>query len=1059
MQKSRTTRVLNNMAAALCAVSSAVPAPAVAQDKPETALTGSAHQPHAPLVPKVHLNIPAQNLSAALTQFARDTGTEIVFSPEVVRAKKAAAIQGEFVREQALGLLLKDSGLTYRVTSQGAIVVEPLQSSADTPQPTDSRWARLEAEGQAQATAGSVARSADSPARTDTRTAGIPEVLVEGSRILNMDIKRSRDDAQPYVIFERETIERSAATNLEDFFRRTLTMSTLGRSNAQDPSMGRGVQSEINLRGLGANQTLILVDGRRVTGGNNLGTPSQSDINGIPLAAIERIEVLPTTASGIYGGSATGGVINIVMRRDYSGVEATVTYGNTFDSDAATRRVDLAGGATFEDGKTNILVTASFADSNELAVKDRQLMQRGRAAILANNPGFYLDSERPPLGATTNIRSADGSPLFGPGTANITFVPEGYAGNGGLAPLLANAGRYNFALSNTSQLGGPGGRESLVAVPTVKSGSVTLRREFTPNLQFFIEAAGTESKSYFTQTSASGFFEIDASAPNNPFGRNIIVNAPIDLPGQRAVSDSGTSRLAAGMIVKLPHQWTAGADYTMSTSKWSYSYPALVLADEAISSGELDVLRDLDSYPLDLSGYLGPPLVSSIRPFRTRLRNVSVRASGPALELPAGPVVISGLLEHRKEEFLKGTASEFGQPVIYPSRSQSVSSVYAEMQIPLLSARDKTSQDAILDMQVAVRHDRYTTNSVTGFLYDPAAPVTRVTKEARSTDPTVGLRYHPFPGLMLRASYGTGFLPPTVSQLVSSPANETVSPGTGGFFDPRRGGENMFSVIATRGGNPDLEPEDSASASVGVVLSPESLRGLRLSLDYTRIRKTDNITKMTVQTIIDNEALLPGRVVRANPAPGDPFGVGRIVSVDATLANITSAEVEAFDLAANYTLQTATLGSFEFSVGATRQTHLKQQLTVGAAAREYVGITSSNPLAMKGNASLVWNKGDWTLGWSARYYDSYLVADPASPSSGTVFQNQGSRTVPSQTFHDLFATYELNIAWLGHTEIRLGVDNVFNEEPALDLGNEALPYSPFGDPRLAYYYLSVKTGF
>ncbi|MGH7957692.1 MAG: TonB-dependent receptor, partial [Opitutaceae bacterium] len=154
-----------------------------------------------------------------------------------------------------------------------------------------------------------VAQPPDRPKNEET--IAVPVKLgrfeVMESKILNMDIKRSRDDAQPYAIFERQAIEQSGATMLDDFLKNNVTMNNTGILNSQLVGQNTGSTSVVNLRGLGANQTLILIDGRRAASANNQGFPVQPDINGIPLAAIERIEVLPTTASGIYGGSATGG--------------------------------------------------------------------------------------------------------------------------------------------------------------------------------------------------------------------------------------------------------------------------------------------------------------------------------------------------------------------------------------------------------------------------------------------------------------------------------------------------------------------------------------------------------------------------------------------------------------------------------------------------------------------------------------------------------------------------------------------------------------------------------
>src|SRR5690606_21287995 len=111
-------------------------------------------------------------------------------------------------------------------------------------------------------------------------------------------------------VFDRHTIERSLATSVSDFLKSNLTMSSGPSLLSQSPTEVAGSASRIRLRGLSAEQTLVLIDGRRTASYAVAGDTPQPDINGIPLAAIERIEVLPTSAAGIYGGGATGGVIN-----------------------------------------------------------------------------------------------------------------------------------------------------------------------------------------------------------------------------------------------------------------------------------------------------------------------------------------------------------------------------------------------------------------------------------------------------------------------------------------------------------------------------------------------------------------------------------------------------------------------------------------------------------------------------------------------------------------------------------------------------------------------------
>lgn len=429
-------------------------------------------------------DVPFGEAEQTLKQFATQAQREIVFSPDNVAGLKTNPVQGEFVPGAALDLMLSDTGLiATQDTKTGAFAVRK------GPLPNGPR---------------AVAKESDRPERNSrVREDGIVELdkfEVLGGKSLNMDIRRTKDDAQPYVTFDRETLTRSGATSIEDFLRNRLTMNSQNGLLNEGPGTGGFINApsgNINLRGLGSNQTLILIDGRRApASATATGLSVQPDITGIPLSAVERIEVLPTSASGIYGGSATGGVINVILRRDYAGAEIRTTYENTFNTDAAIRRVDLSAGFNLEGGKTSIFLTLSHSDSNELLAQDRDFLADYRMRILANNGGNYdalLSGTTPPLGATANIRSSNGTNLTlkngTPLNSSRTFVPAGYAGVLGDAGagLVANAGKFNLAWgpSNQATTAGAGGA-LLFKRPETLSASLTARRILVPWLEAYV---------------------------------------------------------------------------------------------------------------------------------------------------------------------------------------------------------------------------------------------------------------------------------------------------------------------------------------------------------------------------------------------------------------------------------------------------------------------------------------------------------------------------------------------------------------------------------------------
>jgi len=1001
-------------------------------------------------------DIPAGDLSDALDRFSSQSGIQILYHPDLVSGKRARAVSGALPAEAALRQLLEGSGLHGRQANARTFVVEKAEPAPPVRAPAGR---------------GATGRTG---AAQDDNVAAMPAIMVQGTRTLNMDITRTRNDPQPYVVFDRQQIERSGATSLEQFLQQRLTMNT-SRVNAGGGAGGNGVgvaTSAITLRGLSAAQTLILVDGHRMSSPALGGAFGQAEITGLPLSAIERIEVLPTTASGIYGGSATGGVINIIMRRDYTGAEAKLTYGNTFDSDTATRKLDFMLGHGFNDGRTNLLLTAHYSDANDLRVADRDFLRRGRDALQANRPEMFVAPlGYPPLGATPNIMSANGSDLvLKDGTAlnsSFTSVPYGYAGpgsDGGLA-LLANAGRYNWDAADTSQADG-GQRQALYTQPTVKSAGLVLRHEFDASLQVFTDLSSSESRRRFPFNAIYGFYQLPASAPTNPFNQAVIVRAPVVAGEAGPATDVTHHRALLGLVKRLPGDWQLGTDFTWDqTTVRNARGPATMGLEAAVAAGALDVIRDIGSHPLDFGPYLGAVPYTS--PVRSTMRDFNVRASGPVWELPGGGVTLSASLARREEKVADVFEyyPSFAVTDYYPARLQEVTSGYMELSVPLYSARNARFLLQGLDLQVAVRRDDYRSESaqrltIYGDLPSPLPEAIRARNDFVSTDPTVALRWKPWSSLVVRASYSTGFLPPSLSQLVGT---TSTNPSTLGTIDPLRGNTPAGPFVTRTGGNADLAPEQSKSWSAGLILTPAVLPDLRLSLDYTRIRKSDNIGTHPgyYQGLINDEGLFPERIVRGPNLPGDPAGwPGPIVLIDNTVMNLARQELEAWDLQLDYRRDAGRVGSFDFFLVGTWQPHLITQLHPDRPEIDYAGIYSGNPVRFKANLGATWNRDGWRVGWNAQHYHAYLVElEPEYQAR----QGRGGR-VPSQTYHDLFVNYDFGYAggdalrWMARTEVQFGVLNVFDKAPPMDIVDPSF-YSRLGDARMASWYLAVTTRF
>ena len=1023
----------------------------------------------------VSLNIDAQPLNRALTLFARQSGVQLLFpADERALSAWAPAVVGSLKPDVGLRLLLAGSNLHYESVNANTYAIRTDHEENGGPSSDRSTAANAGAD------TGPREESESEPKRprSSATERGIPEVLIRGSNSLNADIERSRDDTQPYVVFGREQIKSSGAANVEELLRTRLTMNYVASTNAQSTS-ALGNRSSIALRGLDTNDTLILVDGRRVSQIGILGGEVQPDLNGIPLNAIERIEVLPSTASGIYGGNATGGVVNIVLRRDFTGIEPRLTYQGTFLGGGSQRRVDLSGGTNLNGGRTSVLFNASYSDAAPLRERDRSYIATRRQQVYgALDFSDPFNTSSPLLGRTTNIRSftdnfdpdtgdylgvapltlKDGTPL----NSTITSVPTGYSGaasDGGRA-FLQNAGHFNLALAKTAEM--PDSENvSLLNNPTVRSATLTVQQQLPAGFSAFVDLNISRNVGAFIQnpigSDAVGFM-VPASAPTNPFEQDVLIATPLfGADGTVTVKDE-SRRALIGLIKSFSGNWRSELDYSFSQTSTSYDSPPSFFAPEvfdAVSSGALDVLRDTNLFATDFSPYLAFPL--ALDPSKSKLSDLTLRVAGSVPGLPAGPISISLLMESRLQKLGESTlvAEQLSGPPLltrYSEGSSRVESAYAELTVPILARSNAAADSSLLELQLAGRTDHYFLRGIVSL--DSPTPPERQRRSFSSIDPTVGLRIRPINDVLLRASYGTGFRPPYLQNLVP-PSSRFVNGSR--FRDPKRGNQTLGSVLLSSGGNPNLEPEQSVSKSFGLVLTPRFLAGLRVSVDWSEIRKSKNVTIISFnQAGVNLEDAVSDLVIRAPRTAGnDPlnFGFGPIVGFNQGLRNAALVLSRSIDFGLDYTLPTSNGATWQVAAAGTRIDANRSQVAVTAPALERAG-TYSFP-TWSANAALSWQRGALTLGWTGRFLDGYwFFADHQARGL------QGSARLGSVIYHDLFGSYQFgaDTGLVSNLELRAGVTNVLNKEPRLSADD--LHFSDtWASPQMATYYVSVAKAF
>jgi iron complex outermembrane receptor protein len=971
----------------------------------------------------------------------------------------------------------------------------------------------------------------------------------------NIDLPRTIDDIQPYTIYTSAQIEKSGATDIQDFFQRLVPMDT---NHSPESSMYNtsGNHSNINLGGFGQNSggvsggtvgTLILLDGLPLPAFMYVNTTSQGDVNGIPLAAIDHIEVLTASASAIYGASAAGGVVNIVTKHDYNGGQLRFNYANTFDTDAPTKDVSLTFGKAFEGGKSHILITANYQTEKPVFAQDRldlvnpyinrywSLYPFGELAslgIISSTTGLYTATSGAMLSQPI-ITSTTLTPLFAGNPATTVQVPVGYVNPtvSGLAALQSNVGNYNLAHPNNGYYRLPIGLKFPENQgPTEKSFNTLLRRQMTPWLEAFAQVGTTTNFSYEPADPFTLTVTVPATAPGNPFGQAVRVTGSMNSDlGPELVNLVGHS-VTAGVNLTLPRGWKGESSYAWSSSHYGlYSLqPNATAITAAVTNGTLNVFTDLAAHPFDAQQYDEPLEVTQ----NSTSNTLQAKLAGPLMKLWAGTPSLAIGAAHQQSGNAGGknfalfysdatvpnvaTNATVTQVTTYTGQRSSDDDVYSELTTPLISRANQIFGVKSLEVQLSGRIDRYNANttspassSVTtqvggAVVLSPlllngspvpfqSNPVTHF--ESRNWE--AGFKYNPVESLAFRWSYGTGFSPPTYTQLLSPISSGAQTQPIAGAYpgvpttapwayatitDPALNAS--YSVPVRSGGNPALTPETFRSNTWGVIYEPASVKGLRVALDYSKQVKYNAIVAPTAALLLANPLSFPDRITRGTPNPGAP--VGPVTLLDTTYLNAPESISSSYNIAATYAFAFANTGTWTFSANAFLWQHFKVQSVLNGPFLEQLSNANAsgaaNPLQgsgsatgsavarTKGNVSLDWTKGHISAGWLVRYTGAYTegFSDGLTGASPYVTGTFGG-WVRDQTYHDVYVSYKFGQSdrpgshWMRpweNTKLQVGVQNVFNRLPPYDAADSYnSDYSTYGDIRLRTYNLVVSKDF
>ncbi|PSJ43331.1 TonB-dependent receptor [Allosphingosinicella deserti] len=996
------------------------------------------------------VNLPAQSLARSLSQLAGQARVDLLFSSKLVRARRAPAVRGRLTIDEALQRLLTGSRLSYRRSGYGAIVIVP-------------------------------APAADAGERDDEGS--IPEILVIGQRTQNADIRRTEGDILPYQVASRREVENAHAETAEGYLRSRLPangqMATPSQLSLDNLGSAR---SELNLRGLGARQTLILVDGRRLPSLPSIDNGfNQPDINALPLAALSRIETLTSAAGGIYGPGAIAGVVNFVIDRDYRGGTLSVTSGIAGSGDALFKRVDGSFGFTPDGGETDIMVVFGHAVTQSLTFGDRDYTVRARRLKLQNDSETFV--RQLPISSSVNVFSSlplrldaeAASRLAG----SITHFPVGPAAD--YATMIANDDTIDLSLSPDAN----GTERSLLPASSRTSLLLNARRRIS-NVEVFFDGLWLRNRARSVLPSTLQHTVVPASA--NPFEHSVEVTFP--QPGFKNVGANRSSvyRITTGAILDLPKDWRANVEYLFGGSNEVVHLEGDRLSTEAFDGafGKMDPLgrpvpnpfQDYASFLSALDQYREPNTYR--HEVSNKLSQFSMRFAGPLIYLPRGPTTLSVLGEHRSER-VPASVVTLGprdgieeQPT--PDVSQKALSVYAEARAPICGPRKMYGPLKNLELQLAMRHDRIETR-VPSQIEGGSKYGNLVTVNNAVTVYTAGFRSDPLPYWMLRGSVSTGVLPPSVDQLTSRVTTLF------GYLDAKRGGSFIkFGVPVIVGGSPSLRPERARTLSLGLVYTSPDNRA-RLSLDFTRLDKknevvltsTNGLRYLTglanVPFFLANEDRFPGRIQRLPLTAADAalgYTAGLITRIDTTALNIGRTRLDAWDLKAAYEIPDVAEGTLRLTGTAAWQPTYKRRFdTIG---RWYdFADAADGALKWRGRAGVEWERGPFWIGLDGQYYGRYRIT-PAVPATGSdaegIVRLQGAEYVEAQAYVDLAAAYRFspNALGRGSLELRLGVQNLFDRSPPIVTTVEEpfyteTGYSLLGDPRQRRFNATLEYRF
>ncbi len=873
----------------------------------------------------------------------------------------------------------------------------------------------------------------------------VEKVEVTGSNIKRIDA----ESANPVQVISRQDIERTGAATVNDVLQRIS-----GAGYAADDRITNGFApggGALNLRGLGFNSTLVLLNGRRLPTypfAQQFGTSQGfNDINSIPISAVERIEVLKDGASAVYGADAVAGVVNIILRRDYTGIEASASAGISQRSDGQTYNIGLAAGfGDIAKDRFNILVSGQMSGRDQIFAKDREW---SKTEDLRNRGGADRRSSYGYPGTITDYET--GASVFAGGSCGPTTQRGGSSVRAGFC-------RYDRPTLGSLQ-------------PESSKAGLYSRLNFavTPNITAFAEALFTRNSFKSTGWPAGttddvgiGTFFIGAGKPNNPFPNDADLRYRFFDVGNRG--DDGTTDTSRGLIgvkgTTAGWDWEAAANInrikinTLALNNALNSRLLCLMDPQAAASYAaggnplgLGTLAQIFAANPSYAAYFQRELAKcgtafsqfgyynfvnpsankpgvaaylrhdALRQGRSNLDGYDFKASRELFQLPGGPLAlaIGGETRTEKVSDLPDIQLQTGDTLAISAAQafgdRRVSAFYGELNAPLTKS---------LEVNAAVRYDKYSGNG-----------------DFAATSPKVGLRFQPTSQILLRATASKAFRAPSLFE--TTPAQQTSF--SFGVRDPRlcptvneNNANCTLDIRRVQSGNPNLKAEKSNAYTVGVVLEPT--RDLTLAIDFWQIDRKDEITSLTDQDLINRAVDNPLIVVRNQQ--------GQITQLNQVPIQLAKTKTNGVDVELTHRMALAG-GRLTSKAGISYTGVFKQSDLVTGELVELNG--TYNLPRYRGNWDFAFERGAWEFSVGGYGVHSY------SGLSSSLNAKVGAYEVWNTAL-----TYK----GMKNLTVRLGVNNLFDKgTPFSDETSGAnAGYNPsYAEPIGRFYTLGMQYKF